>query len=385
MPNLEQTGLLAHRLPGPARGCRRRRCLGRAATVALRDDDAGAPRGDRRRPAGRAAPQPGDRRRVPHRGRLRPGPAAVRASTCGSRGRCPSASSRRSRAWPSPARASAASAAATCYMSGRGQFGRFLIREYANRADHPEDAPTRRRSSPTCSARCSEAGLLTGRRASGENDVPGLPAARGGDPLAGRATACPAPRTGSGGPWPTRKARGSTRSSASCTGTWPRRWPACAPRSTPPRSPQPSGRNARTSSARPPCRCCTARRRWNSASTSTPSTPSACATSRPPRPTTRSAPAAPDGPGSPPWSSPTAPPATPTTSTTSAVPTEMVGGSVAPPRLDLANEDLVRSHVHAIWLAETGQDLRGSLTDVLDVGGDKPAPGAAARGPRAAQ
>ncbi len=29
-----------------------------------------------------------------------------------------------------------------------------------------------------------------------------------------------------------------------------------------------------------------------------------------------------------------------------------------PPRLDLANEDLVRSHVHAIWLAETGQSLR---------------------------
>ena len=53
-------------------------------------------------------------------------------------------------------------------------------------------------------------------------------------------------------------------------------------------------------------------------------------------------------------------------------PTEMVGGAVAPPRLDLANEDLVRSHVHAIWLAETGQDLRGSLTDVLDVGGGKP-------------
>ena len=53
-------------------------------------------------------------------------------------------------------------------------------------------------------------------------------------------------------------------------------------------------------------------------------------------------------------------------------PTDMVGGSVAPPRLDLANEDLVRSHVQAIWLAETGQDLRGSLTDVLDVGGDKP-------------
>jgi ATP-dependent helicase YprA (DUF1998 family) len=53
-------------------------------------------------------------------------------------------------------------------------------------------------------------------------------------------------------------------------------------------------------------------------------------------------------------------------------PTEMVGGSVAPPRLDLANEDLVRSHIHAIWLAETGQDLRGSLTEILDVGGDHP-------------
>ena len=66
-------------------------------------------------------------------------------------------------------------------------------------------------------------------------------------------------------------------------------------------------------------------------------------------------------------------------------PTDMVGGSVAPPRLDLANEDLVRSHVHAIWLAETGQDLRGSLTDVLDVGGDQPQPGTPARGTRAAR
>ena len=53
-------------------------------------------------------------------------------------------------------------------------------------------------------------------------------------------------------------------------------------------------------------------------------------------------------------------------------PTDMVGGAVAPPRLDLANEDLVRSHIHAIWLAETGQDLRGSLTEVLEVGGSNP-------------
>ncbi len=53
-------------------------------------------------------------------------------------------------------------------------------------------------------------------------------------------------------------------------------------------------------------------------------------------------------------SSPTAPPATPTTRTSSAGSRDMVAGSVAAPRLDLANEDLVRSHVHAIWLAETG-------------------------------
>ena len=53
-------------------------------------------------------------------------------------------------------------------------------------------------------------------------------------------------------------------------------------------------------------------------------------------------------------------------------PGDMVGGSVSPPRLDLANEDLIRSHVHAIWLAETGQDLYGSLTQLLDVAGDQP-------------
>ena len=44
----------------------------------------------------------------------------------------------------------------------------------------------------------------------------------------------------------------------------------------------------------------------------------------------------------------------------------MVAGTVAPPRLDLANEDLVRSHVHAIWLAETGVSLGSRMTDVLD-------------------
>ncbi|MBI3273374.1 MAG: DEAD/DEAH box helicase [Planctomycetes bacterium] len=50
----------------------------------------------------------------------------------------------------------------------------------------------------------------------------------------------------------------------------------------------------------------------------------------------------------------------------------MVAGQVTPPRLDLANEDLVRAHIHSIWLAETEQGLGKSLRDVLDVSGDKP-------------
>ena len=39
-------------------------------------------------------------------------------------------------------------------------------------------------------------------------------------------------------------------------------------------------------------------------------------------------------------------------------PERMVSGQVAPPQLDLANEDLVRAHVHAIWLSETGREPR---------------------------
>ncbi|WP_395090931.1 DEAD/DEAH box helicase [Armatimonas sp.] len=52
---------------------------------------------------------------------------------------------------------------------------------------------------------------------------------------------------------------------------------------------------------------------------------------------------------------------------------QMVAGAVAPPRLDVANEDLVRSHVHAIWLGEADLFLETSLADrVLDVQGDTP-------------
>ncbi|MEP7161075.1 MAG: DEAD/DEAH box helicase [Dermatophilaceae bacterium] len=49
---------------------------------------------------------------------------------------------------------------------------------------------------------------------------------------------------------------------------------------------------------------------------------------------------------------------------------DMVAGSVVAPRLDLANEDLVRSHVHAVWLAETGQHLKSKITDLVRTEGD---------------
>lgn len=45
----------------------------------------------------------------------------------------------------------------------------------------------------------------------------------------------------------------------------------------------------------------------------------------------------------------------------------MVAGAVAPPRLDLTNKDLVQAHVQAVWLAETGQNLRQAMRDIVDV------------------
>ncbi len=48
-------------------------------------------------------------------------------------------------------------------------------------------------------------------------------------------------------------------------------------------------------------------------------------------------------------------------------PEQMVAGAVVPPRLDLANEDLIRAHVHAVWLAETGQSLYSSVSELLDL------------------
>jgi hypothetical protein len=46
----------------------------------------------------------------------------------------------------------------------------------------------------------------------------------------------------------------------------------------------------------------------------------------------------------------------------------MVSGTVAPARLDLGNADLVEAHVHSVWLAAAGLDLRRSMADVLDLG-----------------
>lgn len=48
-------------------------------------------------------------------------------------------------------------------------------------------------------------------------------------------------------------------------------------------------------------------------------------------------------------------------------PQDMVKGAVLTPRIDLTNEDLIKSHLQAIWLSETGQSLGSSLKDVLDV------------------
>lgn len=53
-------------------------------------------------------------------------------------------------------------------------------------------------------------------------------------------------------------------------------------------------------------------------------------------------------------------------------PERMVAGAVTAPRLDLANDDLLRTHVHALWLAESKLSLGDSLAQVLDVSGDEP-------------
>lgn len=53
-------------------------------------------------------------------------------------------------------------------------------------------------------------------------------------------------------------------------------------------------------------------------------------------------------------------------------PDAMVAGAVSSPRIDLENDELIRAHVHAIWLSSSSVSLGKSLRDVLDVIGDEP-------------
>lgn len=48
-------------------------------------------------------------------------------------------------------------------------------------------------------------------------------------------------------------------------------------------------------------------------------------------------------------------------------PSKMVAGSVAPPRIDLRNRDLIRSHINAIWMEVAKPDLGKTLTMVVDL------------------
>ena len=46
---------------------------------------------------------------------------------------------------------------------------------------------------------------------------------------------------------------------------------------------------------------------------------------------------------------------------------DMVAGDVRPPALDISNEELVRSHLHAVWLAETKLALSPDIPQILDL------------------
>jgi len=53
-------------------------------------------------------------------------------------------------------------------------------------------------------------------------------------------------------------------------------------------------------------------------------------------------------------------------------PVNMVSGSVATPQIDLANEDMLHSHINAIWLSEAKMKLGNTLTEVIDISGQPP-------------
>jgi ATP-dependent helicase YprA (DUF1998 family) len=48
-------------------------------------------------------------------------------------------------------------------------------------------------------------------------------------------------------------------------------------------------------------------------------------------------------------------------------PVRKVHGQVNPPTRDLANRELIQSHLHAVWLSETGVKLDNSIRGLLDM------------------
>ncbi len=48
-------------------------------------------------------------------------------------------------------------------------------------------------------------------------------------------------------------------------------------------------------------------------------------------------------------------------------PVRMIHGEVIPPSLDLCNDDLLASHIHATWLATTGVKLPSTINEMLDM------------------
>ncbi|MBE9242242.1 DEAD/DEAH box helicase [Synechocystis salina] len=46
---------------------------------------------------------------------------------------------------------------------------------------------------------------------------------------------------------------------------------------------------------------------------------------------------------------------------------QMVAGSVAPPTLELGNQDLIRSHIYSVWLSHTGARLGNSMNEILNL------------------
>ena len=45
----------------------------------------------------------------------------------------------------------------------------------------------------------------------------------------------------------------------------------------------------------------------------------------------------------------------------------MIAGAVAPPAIDLANEDLFEAHLHSVWLSIIGMGVGRSVSEILDL------------------